>query len=158
MALHRAPLLLLLLSSCVVLHGASVTISGRVVLPQLKAGSTPPEAAAAARLVLDGAFAASAAPDGAFVFDAVAPGEHSIEVFHRDFVFSAYRVAVGADVRAMELRYPGAPPLPASHPLDVAPVARAIYFEERPPSSVWAYARSPMVRASSLFARFVVRT
>jgi hypothetical protein len=75
-------------------------------------------------------------------------------------LFSTYRVQVappkgaGADAASgggvtvtgvQELRYPGAPRLPAAHPLEIAPAAPASFFEERPKPSVWGLLANPTV-------------
>jgi hypothetical protein len=144
-------------------------ISGRVTLPAptpLKDGSVPltagARAAAAlgsplsgqdtvARVVLDGGEREtfSSAVDGSFSFEGVPPGQHTLEVFHRDLLFPTYRVdmpgAAGGEPSAGKFPYPGAYKLDARLPLDIAPVALPLHFEERPPSSLWGLARSPMI-------------
>jgi hypothetical protein len=158
----------------------SDVISGRVTLPpppaqpqpsggdqqQQQPPPLPPGARAAAalgappsgldrgaRVVLDGGAreAFASALDGSFAFEGVAPGEHTVEVFHRDVLYPSFRVLVpprGAERAADAVGrypYPGALRLEARLPLEVAPVALPQWFEERPPSSLWGLARSPMV-------------
>ena len=163
---------LLLLLCLPAAHPAqSGAISGRVTVPVPPArdgGPLPLSPAAraaaslgvpasgqdgAARVVLDGGaretYASST--DGSFVFEGVAPGVHLVEVFHRDLVFPTYRVRVpepGAAPAADAVGvypYPGSMRLDARLPLEAAPVALPQHFEDRPPSSLWGLARSPMV-------------
>lgn len=108
---------------------------------------------ASARVVLDGGAREvyASALDGSFAFEGVAPGAHTVEVFHRDVLYPTFRVVVPAagEARSADavgrFPYPGALRLEARLPLDVAPVALPQWFEERPPSSLWGLARSPMV-------------
>jgi hypothetical protein len=107
----------------------------------------------AARVVLDGGLHEVYAStfDGSFSFEGVPPGVHTVEVFHRDLLYPTFRV---------EIPEPGSPPLEdavgkypylgayrlaAKLPLEIAPVALPQHFEDRPPSSLWGLARSPMV-------------
>jgi hypothetical protein len=93
----------------------------------------------------------ASALDGSFAFEGVAPGAHTVEVFHRDVLYPTCRVVVppAGEARSADavgrFPYPGALRLEARLPLDVAPVALPQWFEERPPSSLWGLARSPMV-------------
>jgi hypothetical protein len=145
---------LLLLSAA-----SALDITGRIVLP-LPSVRSPSSAAASSglsfpqedahtlRAVLDGGVAtALVSPvDGTFSFPGVGAGLHSVEVFHADFLFPRFTVSVeGGEAVVAEYRYPGAPRLAGRLPLEVAPVAQAPHWEERPPSQVWAMLRSPMV-------------
>lgn len=105
--------------------------------------------ASSLRVLLDGGAAvAQPSADGAFSFPGVAPGVHSVEVFHADLLFPRFTVDVAADgalASAAEHKYPGAPRLAAALPLEVAPVVQAQHWEERPPNQLWGMLRSPMV-------------
>lgn len=50
----------------------------------------------------------------------------------------------GDEVQAIEYRYPGAPKLAVVHPLmAIAPVAPALFYEERPKMTVWTLLANP---------------
>jgi hypothetical protein len=157
------PLTFLVLLSAVVVD--SVTISGKVVGTD-GGGSAPPNHVFpgqtsslalggvagphthGSRVVLDGhreVYASSL--DGGFSFSDVAPGLHSVEVFHRDFVFATHKVVVeeGKEPLVQRFLYPGAPQLDSKLPLEVFPVTLVQHFEDRPPSAMWGMLQSPMV-------------
>lgn len=71
--------------------------------------------------------------DGSFLFRDVAPGRYVVDIPSTQFLFSQYKVDVGADglIRALEYKYPGAPKIRASYPLVVEPVKQLDYFEQR---------------------------
>ncbi|KAI9913654.1 hypothetical protein PsorP6_005368 [Peronosclerospora sorghi] len=71
--------------------------------------------------------------DGSFVFRDVPPDRYVVNILSTQFLFSQYKVDVGADglIRALEYKYPGAPQLRANYPLVVEPVKQFDYFEQR---------------------------
>ncbi|CAI5740729.1 unnamed protein product [Peronospora destructor] len=71
--------------------------------------------------------------DGSFLFRDVAPGRYIVDIPSAKFLFSQYKVDVGADgfIRALEYKYVGAPKTRTSYPLVVEPVKQLEYFEQR---------------------------
>ncbi|RLN46885.1 hypothetical protein BBJ29_002905 [Phytophthora kernoviae] len=71
--------------------------------------------------------------DGSFLFRDVAPGRYVVDIPSQEFLFSQYKLDVGADglIRALEYKYPGAPKARADYPLDVEAVKQLNYFEQR---------------------------
>ena len=99
--------------------------------------------------------------DGAFAFDGVVAGVYLLEFEPLTtpdgaFLFSSYKVQVpvagatrpdgaAADIAVLEYRYAGAPKLPAKHPIEAVPVAPAVFFEERPRTSIWTFIMNPQI-------------
>ncbi|KAH7491551.1 hypothetical protein PRIC1_003038 [Phytophthora ramorum] len=71
--------------------------------------------------------------DGSFTFRDVAPGRYVVDLPSQQFLFSQYKLDVGADglVRALEYKYPGAPKMRANYPLTVEAVKQLDFFEQR---------------------------
>jgi hypothetical protein len=151
-----------ILAAQLLLSARALDITGRVVLPlpSLRPGSSTsstassvlasPEDPQSLRVVLDGgaSMVLPSPADGSFVFPDVGAGVHSVEAFHGDFLFSRFTVDAGAGGEpavVAEHRYPGAPRLASSLPLEIAAAAQAQHWEDRPPSQVWGMLRNPMV-------------
>jgi len=106
--------------------------------------------------------------DGGFTLPAVEPGVYLLEIEAAPvprgaasealapaaaapallgFAFPTYKVQVGGDgaVAVLEYRYPGAPKLPARHPIEAFAAAAVPFFEERPRPSVWGLLTNPTV-------------
>jgi hypothetical protein len=117
------------------------TISGKVV------GPNP----AGLRVALNGGQRiAVTLADGSFAFGETPAGVYALEITgSTDFLYPSYKINVpespAAEVQAVEYRYPGAPKLPARYPLEVPPVARPQFFEERPKFTLWSIVANPMV-------------
>ncbi|UIZ25456.1 hypothetical protein KXD40_006222 [Peronospora effusa] len=71
--------------------------------------------------------------DGSFLFRDVAFGRYVVDIPSTKFLFSQYKVDVGADglIRSLEYKYVGAPKTHVSYPLVVEPVKQLEYFEQR---------------------------
>ncbi|KAE8906592.1 hypothetical protein PF005_g20917 [Phytophthora fragariae] len=83
--------------------------------------------------------------DGAFVFRDVAPGRYVVDIPSTQFLFSQFKVDVGADglIRALEFKYPGAPKTRANYPLVAEAVKELDYFEQREKFNLLGMIMSP---------------
>lgn len=133
---------------------APLSISGRLHLPQHLAQSPTALAAIAnTRVILNGGeYSTITAVDGSFVFFNVSAGGrvYLCEIDTRgDLVWPSFKLNVptadASEIAVVEYRYPGAPKLPAAHPIAAFPVANAVYFEERPKTTIWSFLKNPQV-------------
>lgn len=141
----------------------AATIRGTLRLPVGGAAWSEADAArvlGGLQVVLNGGqYATKTHRNGEFVFFNVPRGHtYSLEIEHREFAWSTFKLQVPAaadadddvtlgepSIAVLEYKYPGAPKLPTSHPVIAFPVAPALYFEERPKMSVWAFLRNPQI-------------
>lgn len=103
---------------------------------------------AGARLVLNGGErTAEVRGDGSFAIENMVSGVHLLEVYHPAALYPSFKVNIGSeagDAQAVRYDHPGAQKASAALPLDIKPVAPAVYVEPRAGFDMWALARSPM--------------
>ena len=107
------------------------------------------------RIVLNGGeYQTFPSKDGTFRFQDIPSGIYLLEIFHRDLVYSTYKINIPSskensnthtNIQIVEYKYPGAPKLPSKYPIEALPVAGAFYFEERPRFSLWSILSSGMM-------------
>lgn len=113
------------------------------------------------RIVLNGGeYQTFPLKDGTFRFNDVPAGIYLLEIFHRDLVYSTYKLNVpkgqnnnnnggeASIIQVNEYKYPGAPKLPGKYPIEAQPVAASLYFEERPRFTIWSLMSGGMVSSS----------
>lgn len=107
--------------------------------------------ASGVRVIVDGgAMTTLTRRDGAFILHNVSAGVHLLE-FQSPvaLVYPTAKVQVPdaeeGEIKVLEYRYPGAPRVVATHPLEVRPVAAALAFDERPSGSAFGFLTNPMV-------------
>lgn len=105
--------------------------------------------AANVRIIMDGGErAALTRRDGSFVLYNVSAGVHLLELQAPALVYPTAKVQVpedGSEIKVLEYKYPGAPRMMISHPLELRPVARALVYEDKQQSSALSFLMSPMV-------------
>lgn len=142
-----------LLSSLASATVSSQSISGIVL------GAERPQAlpVSDARLILNGGELTTVSRgDGSFVFHNVSSGVHLLEIQPTiRYVYSTFKIQIddaasseGGEaerIKVVEYRHPGAAKIAAQHPIIASPVAPAIYFDERPKSSPFAFLLNPQI-------------
>jgi ER membrane protein complex subunit 7 len=97
--------------------------------------------------------------DSSFLFESLPPGKYLLEIQPGQAVYSTWKFEISEDdqvVSIEEFKYPGAPGLTGSLPLQVNPVAPAIYYEERPRFSLWRMLANPTGIMMLMMAAMVI--
>lgn len=96
--------------------------------------------------------------DGSFAFYTVPPGTHMLDVVSLELVFPQVRIDVDATTGRVTGSYANNPMQGLPSPLTIRPVAKAEYYEKRPPFNLQSMIMSPygLMIGFMIFALFIM--